>query len=91
MEQLDMFDGEKDLMRFAAESKWSEIFNLRTTRPEIYESMLSLRTHTRCLYKALLRIEKSQEWQDDYRRAMKSKDYHGYYAAKSLHALIRRI
>ena len=90
-EQLDMFGGEKDLMRFAAESKWSEIFNLRITRPKIYEPMLSLRTHTRCLYKAIRRLEESREWQDDYRRALRAKDYHSFYAAKSLRAVVELI
>ena len=91
MTQLDMFNGNADLMRFAAESKWSEIFNLRTSHPRLYAPMLTLRVHARALNKALTRIEKSKEWEDDHRRALKSKEYHAYYAARSLRAVVKLI
>lgn len=90
-EQLDMFGGINDLMRYAAESKWAEISNLRESRPHIYEPMLYLRTHTRCLFKALRRLEELKEWEDGYRRALKSKEYHSYHAAKSLRAVVQLI
>lgn len=87
MEQLDMFGGDSDLIRFACESKWAAILAIRIEKPRLYEPMIALCAHGRGLRKAMDTLEKALEWEDRHRRALRAKRYHAFYVGKALHEI----
>lgn len=88
-EQLDMFGGEKDFMRFAVESKMSVLFSLRKERPELYIPMLELRGYMRAYNRASHRLQKSAEWSEDYHWAEKSMRYAYGKAIMALRKIVK--